>query len=293
MAMREFGNVETYRAAIAARGLQYKPFFDGEEIHDYAVGETGQQYGMGANIPNEGDDGCEVGPPDYYAVLFDMPTEFEQYMETAAFWEPRGCPTYGEDAKHEPTPVELLMQALGNHARNAEVAVPEQCATLYIGGRVLHVTVEELPADERSLPAYAPDVEDERTKPRELTNLLNRAAAALETPADLSVSDKEALVEDLVVAARCIEEQADKLARRNVRSTVKLYPLTQEDLHMAEENGGVTEHVQWHEITCTNVWVEAGVPRALYEFWYMGDEGKPEWAQFWLTVRDGKLYGEY
>ena len=89
------------------------------------------------------------------------------------------------------------------------------------------------------------------------------------------------------------EEQADKLARRNVRSTVKLYPLTQEDLHMAEENGGVTEHVQWHEITCTSVWVEASVPYALYEFWYMGEEGQPEWAKFWLTVRDGKLYGEY
>lgn len=38
-------------------------------------------------------------------------------------------------------------------------------------------------------------------KPRELSNLLNRAAAALETPADLSESDRTALVEDLVAAA--------------------------------------------------------------------------------------------
>lgn len=94
--------------------------------------------------------------------------------------------------------------------------------------------------------------------------------------------------------------QRRTLARFNAHSAVKLYPLTQEDLHMAEENGGVTEHVQWHDITCTSVWVDGlGVPHALYEFWYMGDgdtmvDGcKPEWAKFWLTVRDGKLYGEY
>lgn len=124
------------------------------------------------------------------------------------------------------TPVELLVQALGEHGSGAEVLVPEQCATVYIGGRELHVTVEEI------------------------------------VPVPPSVC-------------------------------VKLYPLTQAELHAAEENSGYTEHVQWHEISCTDVWVEAGVPYAVYEFWYMGDEGKPEWCKFWLTVRDGKLYGEY
>lgn len=38
-------------------------------------------------------------------------------------------------------------------------------------------------------------------KHRELINLLHRAAAALETPSDLTEADKKALVEDLVYAA--------------------------------------------------------------------------------------------
>lgn len=150
----------------------------------------------------------------------------------------------------EVTPVELLMQALGNHASDAEVLVPEQCATLYIGGRTLHVTVEELPADEQPLPAQVLPEDDND---------------------DWYLCDVE-----------------------YVSPRVKLYPLTQAELHAAEENGGVTEHVQWHEITCTEVWVDAdGNPRALYEFWYMGEEGQPEWAKFYVSVRDGKLYGEY
>ena len=36
---------------------------------------------------------------------------------------------------------------------------------------------------------------------RDLAALLNRAAAALETPADLTPSDVDALIEDLCVAA--------------------------------------------------------------------------------------------
>jgi hypothetical protein len=39
-------------------------------------------------------------------------------------------------------------------------------------------------------------------KPRDLANLLNRAAAALETPDDLTPQDKADLIEDLVVAAK-------------------------------------------------------------------------------------------
>ena len=39
-------------------------------------------------------------------------------------------------------------------------------------------------------------------KTRDLVNLLNRAAAALETPGDLEPGDVEALIEDLTVAAK-------------------------------------------------------------------------------------------
>lgn len=75
---------------------------------------------------------------------------------------------------------------------------------------------------------------------------------------------------------------------------IKLYPLAQNDLHLAEANGGLTEHWAMHDITCTQVWVDNnGQPRALYEFWYMGVEGQPEWAKLWVTVRDNKLYGGY
>ena len=38
-------------------------------------------------------------------------------------------------------------------------------------------------------------------KPRDLKNLLNRAAAALETPDDLTDQDIAYLIEDLIVAA--------------------------------------------------------------------------------------------
>lgn len=39
----------------------------------------------------------------------------------------------------------------------------------------------------------------------ELRNLLNRAAAALETPEDLSREDKQNLIEDLVTAAKNLD----------------------------------------------------------------------------------------
>jgi len=42
-------------------------------------------------------------------------------------------------------------------------------------------------------------------KNRELVNLLNRAAAALETPQDLTKEDMEQLIEDLIVAAKEIK----------------------------------------------------------------------------------------
>ena len=45
----------------------------------------------------------------------------------------------------------------------------------------------------------------ESMKNRELVNLLNRAAAALETPQDLTKEDMEQLIEDLIVAAKEIK----------------------------------------------------------------------------------------
>lgn len=42
---------------------------------------------------------------------------------------------------------------------------------------------------------------------RDLNNLLNRAAAALETPADLSPNDRASLAEDLVEEAKMVSEQ--------------------------------------------------------------------------------------
>ena len=42
-------------------------------------------------------------------------------------------------------------------------------------------------------------------KSRDLKNLLNRAAAALETPGDLSQEDVEVLIADLLAAAEEIE----------------------------------------------------------------------------------------
>jgi len=42
---------------------------------------------------------------------------------------------------------------------------------------------------------------------KELAALLNRAAAALETPADLTAADRTALIEDLVVAAESGQER--------------------------------------------------------------------------------------
>lgn len=46
-------------------------------------------------------------------------------------------------------------------------------------------------------------------KKRDLINLLNRAAAALETPNDLTQEEKDFLVEDLVVAAKNLENEKD------------------------------------------------------------------------------------
>lgn len=43
----------------------------------------------------------------------------------------------------------------------------------------------------------------------EFFNLLNRAAAAIETPADLTDDDRAALIEDLTVAAQSFEENLD------------------------------------------------------------------------------------
>lgn len=43
----------------------------------------------------------------------------------------------------------------------------------------------------------------------ELFNLLNRAAAAIETPADLTDDDRTALIEDLAVAAQPFEENLE------------------------------------------------------------------------------------
>ncbi len=45
-----------------------------------------------------------------------------------------------------------------------------------------------------------------KLKKRDLANLLNRAAAALETPDDLNELEVSELIEDLVVEARAYEE---------------------------------------------------------------------------------------
>lgn len=75
---------------------------------------------------------------------------------------------------------------------------------------------------------------------------------------------------------------------------VVLYPLTQADLYAAEERGGLTEHVQMHDLACTEVWVNAdGQACALYEYWLWGEDQQVEWAKLWLTVRDGVVIGEY
>lgn len=47
-------------------------------------------------------------------------------------------------------------------------------------------------------------------KRRDLVNLLNRAAAALETPEDLTETGIALLIEDLCVAARELEDQEEQ-----------------------------------------------------------------------------------
>jgi hypothetical protein len=74
---------------------------------------------------------------------------------------------------------------------------------------------------------------------------------------------------------------------------VELYPLTQAQLHAAEENAGYGEHCQMHGLVCTQVWVDNKGPAALYEFWQADSEGDPEWCKLWVRVRDGKLHAEY
>lgn len=47
-------------------------------------------------------------------------------------------------------------------------------------------------------------------KKRDLVNLLNRAAAFIETPRDLSPIERDELAEDLTVAAKELEEETGK-----------------------------------------------------------------------------------
>ncbi len=49
-------------------------------------------------------------------------------------------------------------------------------------------------------------------KPRDLANLLNRAAAAIETPKDLSLDDRSFLIEDLELTAETLRENTMKEA---------------------------------------------------------------------------------
>jgi hypothetical protein len=63
-------------------------------------------------------------------------------------------------------------------------------------------------------------------KPREMKNLLNRAAAALETPQDLNDQDRTLLAMDLVQAAQQFDPEAYKS-----RVIVVVFPIdTQEDV---------------------------------------------------------------
>ena len=64
-----------------------------------------------------------------------------------------------------------------------------------------------MPSIMRSLERIATELEKrpvmaEHLQTHEMKNLLNRAAAALETPGDLSGNDKKNLIEDLAVAAK-------------------------------------------------------------------------------------------
>ena len=98
MAKRTFSNRDAYVAAVHAMGLT---LIKTQYAEEFAHGSEGN-FGCGMVTTNDGSDGCETSPCEYYAVLYDTAAEFDDYAysEDGFAMPPMGCPTTPEDLQY-------------------------------------------------------------------------------------------------------------------------------------------------------------------------------------------------